>query len=369
LESSNLGVNFWEESNIVGKAADIMLPPHLQGDLVDDLVAQGFTVNEYISNVQQLIDEEAVGSDAKGTRISFTVYNRYSVIQAFLNEQAALHPHARVVKMGSSFEGRDLTGIVIAKGTNKPVIFLEAGIHAREWIAGAVATYVINELLNSADPVVQKWSEDFEWHILPITNPDGYEFSHTNTRLWRKTRSTVSGSTCRGTDANRNWAFRWGTGGSSALPCDETYRGPSAFSEIETRSLSEYMATLGSRIVFYLDIHSYSQLILLPYGVNLPLPEHNSWMTVGRRAATALATRYGTQFTVGNIVDLLYVASGGSCDWVKGTYPDTVKLVLVYELRDKGAYGFILPATQIVPSGLEFMDSLKSAMTDLPGLL
>jgi predicted deacylase len=271
------------------------------------------------------------------------------------------------VTIGKTFEGRDLNGIVITKGVNKPIVFIEAGIHAREWIAGAVCNYVINELLNGNDPVVQQWLNDYEFHIVPIANPDGFEFSHTNTRLWRKTRSTVNGSTCRGCDPNRNWGFKWGTGGSSPNPCDDTFMGASAFSEPETKALSDYLTTISSRLVFYLDLHSYSQLIMLPYGVVHPLPEHDSWMRIGERARDALAVRYGTQFRVGNIVDLLYPASGGSVDWVKGTY-NNVKLVIVYELRDLGTYGFLLPPSQIIPSGLEFMDSLKSLMADLAQL-
>jgi hypothetical protein len=366
LEHAGLGIDFWEEATTVGKPADIMLPPHLQTDLVEDLRSNGLQVSEFIADVQRLIDEDVPVNDARGARISFTQYNRYSVITDFLEEQAALHPNAKVVNIGKTFENRDLQGIVIGEGAGKPAIFLEAGIHAREWIAGAVATYVINELLNGNDPVVKAWTEQYEWHIVPIANPDGFEFSHTSTRLWRKTRSTVSGSTCRGADPNRNWGFRWGTGGSSAAPCDDTYMGRAAFSEPETKALSDYISTFGSRLVFYLDLHSYSQFILLPYGVNYPLPEHNVWMGVAGRAATALATRYGTRFTYGNIVDMLYVASGGSCDWVHYTF--TTKLTLVYELRDRGTYGFILPANQIIPSGLEFMDSLKSAMADLANL-
>jgi hypothetical protein len=367
LEESSIGVSFWEESNKVGQAADIMLPPHLQGYLVDDLKEQGLQVTEFIADVQRLIDDEVTTDGIQGARLSFTAYHRYSVIQDFLKEQAALHPHARVVNIGTTFEGRELNGIVIAKNANKPIVFIESGIHAREWIAGAVATYVINELLNSPDPVVQKWTEDYEWHIVPISNPDGFEFTHTQTRLWRKTRSTHPTSTCRGADPNRNWAFKWGTGGSSTDPCSDIFMGTSAFSEPETKALSDYINAIADRLVFYFPFHSYSQLVLLPYGVIHPLPEHDQWMEIGTRAKQALAQRYGTQFIVGNIVELLYVASGGSVDWVKGVH-DT-KLVLEYELRDKGTYGFLLPANQIIPSGLEVMDSLKSLMIDVAALL
>jgi len=366
LEESNLGVSFWEESNQIGQPADLMLPPHLQGDLLDDLKKHGLQVTEFISDVQKLVEEEVTSDGVTGARLSFTAYHRYSVIQDFLTEQANLHPHARVVQIGKTFEGRDLTGIVISKSPNKPIVFIEAGIHAREWIAGAVATYIINELLNSPDPVIQKWTEDYEWHIVPISNPDGFEFTHTNTRLWRKTRSTTVGSTCLGADPNRNWGFMWGTGGSSSNPCSDTYMGSAPFSEPETKALSDYINTLADRLEFYFPLHSYSQLVLLPYGVDYPLPEHNQYMEIGGRASRALEQRYGTKFIVGNVVDLLYVASGGSFDWVKGVH--NTKLVLEYELRDKGTYGFLLPAAQIIPSGLEVMDSLKSLMTDLAAM-
>lgn len=49
-------------------------------------------------------------------------------------------------------------------------------------------------------------------------------------------------------------------------------------------------------------------------------------------------------------------ASGGSVDWVKATFG--TPLVYVYELRDKGKYGFILPPDQIIPSSLETLDSI-----------
>jgi hypothetical protein len=364
-KSTQLGISFWEESRTIGKSADVMVPPYFV-DIANDLAKQGFQVEEYISNVQKLIDNERVATP--GAKLSFTAYHRYPVIQEFLHDQAAAFPTiARVISIGKTFEGRDMSAIIINKSANKPVIFVEAQIHAREWIAGAVATYLINALLHSTDPVIAKWSEDYEWHVLPVTNPDGLEFTHTNDRLWRKTRSVRNTTTCRGVDGNRNWSYKWGTGGSSTDPCSITYMGPTPFSEPETKALAEYITGINERLVFYLDLHSYSQIILFPYGVVHPYPEKELYLEIGRRAADALKVKFGTEYTVGTVIDDLYLMSGGSHDWVKGTYNTT--LVTMYELRDKGAFGFLLPPSQIINSGIEFLDSLKSLVVDLTQML
>jgi len=156
-------------------------------------------------------------------------------------------------------------------------------------------------------------------------------------------------------------------GGASNQPCSDTYGGSRAFSEVETEIVSEYIKGFTSRLVFYLSLHSYSQLILLPFGhENARYPDYNKYMEIANKAAIAHRARHGTNFRHGNIVDLLYVASGGSMDWAKGTY-DT-KLAYTYELRDTGNFGFLLPPTQIIPSGNEFIDGLKVLIHEL-GLL
>ena len=73
------------------------------------------------------------------------------------------------------------------------VFFLElsshsVGMHAREWIGSAVATYIISQLVEKNSSYA-KLLENSDWMILPVANPDGYEYSHTSDRLWRKTRS------------------------------------------------------------------------------------------------------------------------------------------------------------------------------------
>ena len=75
---------------------------------------------------------------------------------------------------------------------------------------------------------------------MPCANPDGYIYSRTENRLWRKTRSP-NGNNCFGTDANRNFGYQWGTGGSSDNPCSDTYMGSEAFSEIETKNIRQWL--------------------------------------------------------------------------------------------------------------------------------
>lgn len=83
--------------------------------------------------------------------------------------------------------------------------------------------------------------------------------------MWRKTR--VPYYNCVGADPNRNWPFQWShPSGSSSNPCSETYSGPIPFSEPNTRTFSEYIASVASSLQAYIAIHSYGQLLLIPYG-------------------------------------------------------------------------------------------------------
>ena len=68
------------------------------------------------------------------------------------------------------------------------------------------------------DPIISKILQKYEIHIMPLVNPDGYEYSWTTNRLWRKNRNPNIGSSCVGTDLNRNFGFKWLTGGSSTNP-------------------------------------------------------------------------------------------------------------------------------------------------------
>lgn len=78
-----------------------------------------------------------------------------------------------VFSIGQSFEGREIKGIKISRQESNPAIFIEANIHAREWISSATAVWLINELLTSEEELIQNLTNEIDWYIIPVTNPDG----------------------------------------------------------------------------------------------------------------------------------------------------------------------------------------------------
>ena len=97
---------------------------------------------------------------------------------------------------------------LLQAGPGAPNIWLEAGIHAREWIPPAVATFIVRELVEDYAEHPE-YLDKINWYFLPSANPDGYSYTFESDRLWRKTRSPQSGG-CVGVDPNRNWDFHWG---------------------------------------------------------------------------------------------------------------------------------------------------------------
>lgn len=179
---------------------------------------------------------------------------------------------------------------------------------------------------------------------------------HTNDRLWRKNRRR--NSYCYGVDLNRNYGYQWGGQGSSQQPCSEIYSGSRAFSEPETKAVSDFLSKSAANFKASLSFHSYGQYILYPWGYDRKVPpDHADLDRVGKEGAEAIRAVSGYQYTVGPAGSSLYPAAGGSDDWAKGTLK--FKYSYTVELRDTGNSGFMLPADQIIGTGKETMAFMR----------
>ncbi|XP_018335420.1 carboxypeptidase B [Agrilus planipennis] len=334
-----------------GGITKVIVKPEEQVEFYQFLEREQIKFTVTVDDLERHFEEERLelekNSRDSDRSISFTKYHRYAEINRYLRSLASEHPNlVSLQTIGQSYEGRNLTVIKISSGgsANKPVILVDAGIHAREWIAPATALYIINQLVeNSAN---RHLIQNVDWYILPVLNPDGYEYTHTNTRLWRKTR--CAGRRCYGTDGNRNFDFHWGVTGASSSECSETYRGPSAFSEIELQGFRNFARANANRIKLYLTLHSYGNYILYPWGYTSALPSDSAELqALGDSVASRIRTYSGSRFTVGSSTNVLYAAAGGSDDWMKGV--NGVELSYTLELQGDRS-GFELPASRILSS-------------------
>lgn len=206
--------------------------------------------------------------------------------------------------------------------------------------------------------------DNYDFYILPIVNPDGFVYTIDEDRMWRKNRQERSGESCVGTDVNRNWPYKWDVeGGSSPDPCDETFRGEAEGDTPEMQVLTNHTQGIADSqgIKYFVDWHSFSQLILLPYGYSCDAEVANldKQKSLGAGVAEGIAGVNGLQFEHGPTCEIIYQAAGSSMDWA--TDVAKAELAWGFELRPTsgGSNGFVLTPDNIVPSGEEVYAGMK----------
>ncbi|MFJ6150056.1 M14 family zinc carboxypeptidase [Micromonospora profundi] len=289
-------------------------------------------------------------------------YHDYAELTAVVNQVVADHPSiARKISIGTSYEGRDLMAVKISDnvGTdeNEPEILFNSQQHAREHLTVEMAIYLLNLFTDSynSDSRITNIVNSREIWIVPTVNPDGseYDIATGSYRSWRKNRQPNSGSSNVGTDLNRNWGYNWGCcGGSSGSTSSETYRGPSAFSAPETQALRNFV---NSRVVggtqqikANIDFHTYSQLVLWPYGyttantaTGMSADQYNTFATLGQQMAAT------NNYTPEQSSDL-YITDGDSIDWMWATHNIWAYTFEMYPGSASG--GGFYPPDEVIPA-------------------
>jgi carboxypeptidase T len=263
-----------------------------------------------------------------------STYHNYAEMTAAVNAAAAAFPSlVQKFTFGRSYEGRDLIGVKISDNVGvdeaEPEVLFTAHQHAREHLTVEMALYLINELTTKygADQQVTDMVNSREIWIMPDVNPDGgeYDIATGSYRSWRKNRQPNTGSTAIGTDLNRNWSYNWGCcGGSSSSPGSETYRGASPASSPEVTAMINWVngrvVNGAQQIKTNIDFHTYSELVLWPYGytfsdtdTGLNATDAAAFQTLGR----AMAATNG--YTPEQASDL-YITDGTIDDWLWGVH-------------------------------------------------
>uniref|UniRef100_A0A914V4Z8 Peptidase M14 carboxypeptidase A domain-containing protein n=1 Tax=Plectus sambesii TaxID=2011161 RepID=A0A914V4Z8_9BILA len=315
-----------------------------------------------VHNVQDLVDRDmeemarAVPFKAGDDPRDFAIdqYHSEDEINGWFQSLATAYPDlVTVTSVGNSLQGRPIQLIKIGKSTGQPkkIFWLDGGIHAREWVAVSTCLYIVNELVMNyqTNAAYADLINTIDIYIAPSVNPDGYEYSRNTDRMWRKTRSGPR-SGCYGVDPNRNWNFKWNFVGTSSNPCSETYDGPSAFSEVETQVLSNFLLANKAQIKAYVSLHSYSELWMFPwsYATHTYTTDHQDYVALSQQAVAAISKKHGTKYQWGTAPDILYAVGGGSFDWAKAVAG--IKWAITLELRpgpgdhdNDQNYGFQLP--------------------------
>ena len=329
--------------------------------------------------------------------VFFNNYQPLSVLYPWLRLMASMFPsHVSLTSIGLSAEGRDIPALRVGarvelppghEHDKRPTLLITGGSHAREWISVSTAAYIAFNLVTAYDDPrfedVTKLLNHFDVTFLPVLNPDGYEYSFSTDRLWRKTRQSTSLPFCPGIDMDRAFTFGWDGVDTADNPCSEDFAGTGPMESLEAKRLNEWARnqTEHNNVTFvtYLDLHSYSQEILYPYSYSCDIepPNLENLEEVALGLAKAFRLTFGHYYTVSSACEGSVTMGSDEKDNVKKTlvgrnqmdpqggsaldffYHDLgVKYAFQIKLRDTGTYGFLLPKEHIVPTGQEAFESV-----------
>jgi hypothetical protein len=291
-----------------------------------------------------------------------SAYHDFAEMVAELQQAASDHPAIfSLFSIGNSYQGRAIwAGKVsdnVGSDEDEAEVLFTHHQHAREHLTVEMALYTLKMLTDeygSNQQITDLVNTREIWFVFDM-NPDGgeYDIATGTYRSWRKNRQPNTGSSYVGTDLNRNWGYRWGCcGGSSSSPSSETYRGSAAFSAPETAVVRDFV---DSRVVggeqqisVAIDFHTYSELVLWPYGytytdvpADMTLDDHNVLAAMGQ----AMAATNG--YTPEQASDL-YITDGTINDWLYAVHGI---LNYTFEMYPQTAsQGGFYPPDEVIPT-------------------
>ena len=153
----------------------------------------GQDIVEWLSQALQLLSNRIYGRKVV-EEFSMTEYHSVQDINTWLrNTEIENKDRLELIQIGTThqvlkgivhnfnkynqlrlLQGREIIVAKVSSGgrcskSTKPALFVEGGIHGREWISSASLLYLVRLLLDNPDTL-----QDYDLYILPLANPDGY---------------------------------------------------------------------------------------------------------------------------------------------------------------------------------------------------
>ena len=328
--------------------------------LIDDV--KKFYQERNTSNQKSSIDKNNSCSGASNSTYAMpNNYNHgsmggfltYNQVMQEIDSMTLLYPNlitARApISTFTTFEGRNLYWVRMSDNPNvdetEPEVLYDAVHHAREPIYIQQQIFFMWYLLENyaTNTEVQAILNNTELYFVPFVNPDGYLYNESTDPngggMWRKNRRNHFNGDF-GVDNNRNYNYTdgvngpiWGTTGISFSTNSEVYCGTAAFSEPENQAMKWFVEQHDFKLA--LNNHSYSDLLLYPFGfdVNRPTPDDATYV--------AISDFMVSQNTMVNqLAADLYPASGDSDDWMYGETANHNKIFAFTPEIGTGSQGF-----------------------------
>ncbi|MEB3195657.1 MAG: M14 family metallopeptidase [Candidatus Sericytochromatia bacterium] len=291
--------------------------------------AYGQIGQEHFSAVQRLGAQLRV-VQAPGVFNDFdSGYHTYDELKAAMADLAAKHgDKVQMLDIGDGWEktqgksDRDVLALRIGKGdpAGKPGVLFCGNHHARELVTPEVVLKIAQMLVDGygKDADLTNFVDNRDIWLVPMVNPDGHRLASEG-RDWRKNTDLSHGGGTSfsgapngpGVDLNRNYGFKWGLPGASANVSAPTFRGSGPFSEPETQAIKKLVES--RKWAFLMTYHSFSNLILWPWGHTDAPPPDNRLAPIGQKLGTL--SGYKPQQSV-----KLYPTSGDTTDWAFGEH-------------------------------------------------
>ncbi|GAA2038677.1 M14 family metallopeptidase [Nocardiopsis rhodophaea] len=288
-------------------------------------------------------------------------FHNFDELTEVVDTTVADHPDiAKKYVIGSSYRGRDIMAVKISGNVetdeDEPEVLFTHSQHAREHLTVEMAVYLLGLFTDEygRDREITDYLNSREIWILPNLNPDGSEYDIVtgSYRHWRKNRQPNPRTSAVGTDMNRNWDYNWGCcGGSSGWPGSQTYRGASPESAPEVRAVADFVrgriVNGEQQITVAIDWHTYSELILWPYGYTydetgpgMTPDDYNTHAELGRLMART------NGYTPEQSSDL-YITDGTINDWLWGEQRIFNYTFEMYPSSQSG--GGFYPPDEVIP--------------------